>query len=249
MSVGLGITTYNRPTSLALVLDAVECRLLGVIDALHIFEDGSEETARLQYQQIAERMHGLGVAGSFVQAPENRGVAHAKNALLRRMLAEGHDWLILAEDDIIPLDAKAVTGYMAACERSGLHHLNFHLHGPLNRDPVSGRQDPRWPGVTLWPHFVGAWSIYSRECLEAVGLLDEGFRNAWEHVEHTFRLGLAGYTALGMGHAADATGSEGWLWAKEDQPSSIGANPENVERGREHWRSAHPDSYPLVFRW
>jgi hypothetical protein len=37
-------------------------------------------------------------------------------------------------------------------------------------------------------HCVGAFSYYHRSVLETVGLIDEAFINAWEHVEHTYQI-------------------------------------------------------------
>lgn len=253
MTVGLGICTYNRPDSLRRVLRGVVQHLGPVIDALHIYEDGSPEPAHSEYREMAQTGDTLvAINGWFTVSERNRGVAAAKNALMRRMLSEGHDWIFIGEDDILPTDPKAITGYIEACERSGLQHLNFHAHGPLNRQ--GGWTWPQqWPGVTLWPHYVGAWSIYSRESLEVCGLMDEGFVNAWEHVEHSLRLGMAGYSTVGKGNVADATGSEAWLRALEDQPSSIVSavssevHSERIRAGQRHWHEHHPESYPLIF--
>ena len=177
---------------------------------------------------------------------DGQGVAVAKNALLHQMLEAGCDWLFLSEDDVVVKDRRAVTGYIDACEHSGYGHLMFHAHGSQNPAPLRANGP-----VTEWPSYVGAWCIYSRESLLVCGLFDEGFRNAWEHVEHSLRLAAAGFTAPWRG-AADATGSEEWL---EEIPGSIeqsvirrsGRWGANVAAGCDHWRQAHPDTYRLVF--
>lgn len=247
MSVGLGIVTYNRVESLRQVLKGVCDHLLPVVDKVYVHDDGSPEPALSEYADLMAPM-----AFEFSQAPKNEGVGRAKNRLLRKMLEDGHDWIFLCEDDIMPIDERAITGYIAACQASGLQHLNFHAHGPLNPD-YKALVLPEYEGVTMWPHFVGAWSIYSRESLKVGGLMDEEFHNCWEHVEHTMRLGLKGYTTVGLRFVADATGSENWLIALEDQPSVIGTGSTEEERrhrqalGQQHWAQAHPDSYSLIF--
>jgi len=37
------------------------------------------------------------------------------------------------------------------------------------------------------------FSFFTREVLERVGLIDEQFYNAWEHVDHTYRIIKAGF--------------------------------------------------------
>lgn len=177
---------------------------------------------------------------------EHRGVAWNKNQVLRDLLDAGCDWMVVSEDDVIVKSPRAVTGYVDACERSGYGHLMFHGHGPHNRTPLRSHGC-----VTEWPNYVGAWCVYSRDALLACGLLDQGFHNAWEHVEHSLRLSERGYTAPWRG-AADATGSEEWV---EELPGAIETSvirqdPEwasHVAAGRDFWHRAHPDTYRLVF--
>lgn len=174
-------------------------------------------------------------------------VGVAKNKVIRRLLEDGCTWIVISEDDVVAQSPDAILGYVKACEESGYEHLMFHGHGPHNPRPVGGAGP-----VTLWPNYVGAWSIYSRNCLEKVGLFDENFYNAWEHVEHSLRLAEAGFTAPWRG-AADATGSENWL---QEIPGSIERSvirPDptwagRMAEGQEYWKATYPDSYFTVFR-
>ncbi len=235
--IGLGICTYNRPTMFAALAASVRDHLPDV-DVYVVNDGGDPEPLAPAIEALAPRwVH---------HAAANQGVATAKNMLLRRLLAAGCEWLFLAEDDIVVRSSRAIDGYVEACEASGYEHLTFHAHGPANPEPLFVRG-----AVTLWPNYVGAWSIYSRACLEDVGLFDEAFTNAWEHVEHTLRLGERGWTAPWRG-AADATGSEAWL---AEQPGAIQHSvirprddwAENIAAGRAHWKAAHPETYRKVF--
>jgi GT2 family glycosyltransferase len=69
-----------------------------------------------------------------------------------------------------------------------------------NKLQSNSSPDPRMvvkysPEVSLafYTHCVGAFSYYRREVLEKAGLMDERFINAWEHIEHTYRIIKAGY--------------------------------------------------------
>ncbi|MCU0428806.1 MAG: hypothetical protein MUF42_02430 [Cytophagaceae bacterium] len=66
-------------------------------------------------------------------------------------------------------------------------------------DPLSA-PDPRleleYPGGTklrLFRNCAGAFCYYHRSVLNEVGLMDENFRNAWEHVHHTYKIIQAGF--------------------------------------------------------
>ncbi len=192
--------------------------------------------------------HLLPCLSAFTLVADVAPVARAKNMALRALMNADCEWLFLSEDDVYPTSARAVHGYITACEESGLQHLMFHGQDDgLNASPlwVRGR-------VTGWPNYVGAWGIYHRRAIACCGYFDERFHNAWEHVEHTTRLGQHGHTISGR-VAADATGSEHWIAVQPDAiaRSVIGTGgPNRVTEGREGkelWRAVQPDTYRLVF--
>jgi GT2 family glycosyltransferase len=240
--VTLGILTYSRPTYLEKVCRSVTKHLQ--VDRVYIHDDGSDPKYAGSYKRAFKRL-----PDAVLQLdPVNRGCAQAKNALLHQMLEDGADWLFLMEDDILITSPEAVSGYLRACETSGLQHLSYAHHGPMN---VSGAKEVDG-SVSYFPHYVGAWSVYSRESLEDVGLFDEHFVNAWEHVELTLRLARAGYTDPRPWFAADATGSENWL---TEIPGSIEDSvirprydwQSNIDSGLQYWRENDPETYGMIF--
>jgi GT2 family glycosyltransferase len=48
--------------------------------------------------------------------------------------------------------------------------------------------------IALNQHCVGAVTFYTRESLEKVGLYDENFTNAFEHVDHSYQLAKHGFS-------------------------------------------------------
>lgn len=239
--IALGIVTYNRPQFFEKTAKAVAKHLGNY--PLYVYDDGSDA-----------KHHGAYVRGfkalpdaHLVFGGQNRGVAHAKNQLLARMLDDNADWLVMVEDDVAPRSDQAVAHYVAACEASGLHHLSFAHHGPANAKGPVGQDGP----VEFYPHAVGAWCIYSAECLQKAGLLDEGFVNAWEHVEHTLRLAEAGYTS-GAFRFADATGSREHV---AELPRSIETSvirprtdwSANIVNGLAYWKAQHPNTFDAMF--
>jgi GT2 family glycosyltransferase len=250
-TIAIGITTYNREDYYRECARSVAEHLAGLVDAVYVHDDGSDERSFATHQEITQtelvRRFPLVRAWGGTESG-NHGVAHSKNRLLERMLADGADWLFLLEDDILIRSPQAVTGYLRACRKSGLAHLSYAHHGPAN---AAGPREVNG-AISYYRHYVGSWCVYSRKCLEDVGLFDEGFTNAWEHVQHTLRLAEAGYTEPRPWYVADATGSDLWL---EEIPGSFensAIRPRrdcqaNIDGGLSHWRASSPETYELIF--
>jgi GT2 family glycosyltransferase len=250
-TIAIGITTYNREDYFRESARSVAEHLSGLVDAVYVHDDGSDEQSFATHQEIIQTE----LVGRFPRVcarggtkSGNHGVAYSKNRLLEKMLADGADWLFLLEDDILITSPQAVSGYLKACRESGLAHLSYAHHGPAN---AAGSREVNG-AISYYHHYVGAWCVYSRQCLEDVGLFDEGFTNAWEHVQHTIRLAGAGYTEPRPWYVADATGSEFWL---EEIPGSFensAIRPRadcqaNIDGGLSHWRASSPKTYELIF--
>lgn len=238
-NIGIGITTYNRPDYFKDCIESVTKHLLPLVDHVVVYNDGSRVDYKEVYKDVDKRIH-------IEHKNKNRGVAHAKNWLMRKLLREGCDYIFLLEDDLIIKDPKAVFGYIKVADKTGISHLMFAHHGPMNKGKRI-HSDPN--GIELFPHCVGAWCFYTREALEAVGFMDESFKNAWEHVEHTYRLSLAGYTEE-FPYFADVKGSDKWI---AEQPgaiekSSIRKDPAwaiQTYLGLRYWKMKDPLHFPF----
>lgn len=248
MSAALGITTYNRPEYAEKCGRAIAAQLGDVLDGVYLYNDGSDSKHRGAYERAYAPLRRFGA--TIIDGVENRGVAYAKNRLLERMIEETQaDWLFLIEDDMKVLHPRAITQYVRVAETSGLHHLSFAHHGPGNVDgPVyqAGR-------VAFYRHSIGAFTMFSRESLLAVGLFDENLRNAWEHVEHEMRLIVDGWVpGAGPFRYPDVHGSHEWLreFPGSIERSSIRPRPdwsENITNGLRYWRDTKPETYALLF--
>lgn len=189
-------------------------------------DDGSDKKHNAEYRRAFSKIPNATIQVS----PINEGVAKSKNHLLRLGLKSGCDWLFLCEDDIVVQSPEAITAYIEACKTSGLDHLSFALHGPANQGGPVRADDT----LAYYPHSVGAWCIYSKRCLEDVGLFNEHLHNAWEHVELTLRLARAGYTT-GAYEYADVVHSEQFI---AEIPGSI---EKSSIRPRSDWQSSIRD--------
>lgn len=186
MKVGLGITTYNRPDYLDKCLEGVKSHLQDVIDSCYLYNDGSIK-GKTEYKQIYKT---LPKKIKYKHSIKNMGVGHAKNYLLKRMMDDGCDYMFLLEDDIVPQSPKAITEYIRLSDESGIEHFLFAHHGTEN----IGKLCLSEKGVELYTACIGAYCMYTRQVIEKVGYFDENFKNAFEHVEHTFRISRAGFT-------------------------------------------------------
>lgn len=236
--VAVGIVTYKRPDYFSKCLRGAIEHLSDIAD-LYVYNDGSPLG---DYRRIYDRWNRS--LADIEHSDENRGVAAAKNRLLQRMLDGGYTYIFTLEDDIVPQSPEAVSGYIAAAEASGVHHLNFHAHGDVNENQAPVRIDGP---VTYWPGLTGAYSLFTREVLTAAGLLDEGFYNAWEHFEHYCRISRTGLGSP-FQEFADATGSERWLaeipgsfhpLKRSIRYSSLQEWRAHQEKQLDHWRQVY----------
>lgn len=236
-NVAVGIVTYNRPDYFEQVIQAAIKHFAPVAD-LFVHNDGSSPND--EYRRI---FADLPPTVTVTDAAENRGVAHSKNALLRAM--KDYEYLFILEDDIVPLSSRAVTEYVKASRRTGIEHFSFAHHGPANASVPVGVDD--W--VEFYPNAIGAWCMYTRRAIETVGYLDENFHNAWDHVEHTHRLAMAGLTSP-FWQFADVYGSRAWFREIPQalESSTIRSDPaweRHMREGLLYWSKKDPVHFPL----
>ena len=163
---------------------------------------------------------------------ENIGVGRSKNKLLRHLLKYKCDHIFLVEDDIYVKKSSVLRKYIETSRITGIQHLNFSQHGMMNKSWPVGIPNPsvcveyKELELPLYPHCVGAFSYYTRKCLETVGLIDEKYYNACEHVDHTLLIIKAGMHPP-FWYFADIEKSWEYLgdyeWSREN--STISSNP------------------------
>ena len=244
--IALGVVTYQRPEYAEKCLRSIYKHLRDDVDLFYVHDDGSSPKYAGAYRRAFAKLPGANLQLDHA----NKGPAYAKNCIIRHAMVDGADWIFLCEDDLIVKNPWAVTGYLEAVQGTDIHHLSFAHHGLANADgPVESGEL-----VNYYSHSIGAWTLFSRECLEAVGLFDEHFVRAWEHVEHSMRLIRAGY--CGKNAAAykypDATGSPEWIAEIPGslERSSIRPLPDwqaNIRDGLQYWSEAKPDTYADLF--
>jgi glycosyltransferase involved in cell wall biosynthesis len=180
IKTGVGIITCDRPDYLKKLIKSFND--VSVTD-LVIINDG-------------EKQLNAGKLKVHNNTPSKQGVGKAKNQALKYL--KNNDYIFLLEDDIIIKDKTVFTKYIEASKISGIQHFNFAFHGvdnylPNNQPAVRLKLDYS-PSVSicLYPNVYGAFSMYTKKCIEEVGLMDEFYYNAIEHVDHTAAIIKAG---------------------------------------------------------
>jgi GT2 family glycosyltransferase len=182
----LGIITCNRSKFFKQCYESV--KNIKNLDFLAVVNDGEEDI------DVEKNVF-------YVKNKKNIGVGKSKNILFKKAIEVGADHIFIMEDDIIVKNADVLSEYIRAKSITGIQHFCFAYHGPANKNGISGgKPTPKFIidygniKLSINTHSVGAFCYYSKEVLNKVGIIDERFVNAFEHVEHSYRIAKAGYT-------------------------------------------------------
>lgn len=189
--IGVGIITFNRFHLLM--------KLYNTLPFSNVGECGLNELVIINDGDACRGFELIEGCGNTMIHTGGIGVAKSKNKALQHLLDQGCDHIFLIEDDIYIKDPSVFQKYIEASKKTGIQHFNFSQHGMMNKT-FDGKSTPnprlivdyKDVRIPLYPHCVGAFSYYSRKCLETVGLMDERYYNACEHVDHTYEIIKAG---------------------------------------------------------
>lgn len=193
--IGIAIITYNRPDSFKECLEFIyknktdEMILCAVKNKNVDYGDDS-------WKDMLDK---------FIHVPDHLGVGYCKNRALEYFLKEDCTDIFLIEDDTVVTDINVFDVYINTAKHYGLKHLNcmYHSYHYVNYKKVFEQQKPRLTitntetglNLSLYFDIYGCFSYYEANSLKRVGLFDERFINAMEHVEHTMRyINLDWYT-------------------------------------------------------
>lgn len=251
--IGVGVITCNRYNYLKACIDSIP---LDDVDDLVVINDGD---------RLPDEAYNRNIDINIIDNPTNVGVGKSKNNALRHLLDKKCDYIFLIEDDMVILDSSIFKLYIQAHEASGIHHFNYGPGSPFNRKQTIKNFDlhnrhlldqhsdpnPRMIidygnniKVSLFPHTVAMFSFFTRESLDRAGLIDEEYYNAWEHVDHTYRIIKHGLHPP-FWYFADLYNSHQFITEAPDaiNNSSIANNGEqwmkNISTGREIYKRKH----------
>lgn len=132
----------------------------------------------------------------IIQNHTNKKIAKSKNTLLKYLMTFDTEWIFIIEDDMKIKDSHVFKRYIEVANDSGVLHLNYALHGKDNWNEERTLPLPRLVyqnGIALYEYAGGCFQLYHRSVIEKIGYYDEFFKNAWEHLDMTYRATLGGY--------------------------------------------------------
>ncbi len=238
--LGIGIITYNRPEGLLKLYNSLP---RDIIDELIIVNDG-------EYQPDFKNISHL-----VINNEVNLGVGKSKNIALRYLMSKKCEYVFLLEDDIYIKNHGVFEKYISVSKVTGLQHLNFSQHGNGNKDE-NGNPRPNLTAsyndfkLPLYGFCVGAFSYYTNRCLSKIGLMDERYYNAMEHIDHTISAFKAGmHTPFGyfadIPNSWEYIGDEAWS-ETQSVISSKGDYQLIKDKAIEYFKIKH-GCYPMDF--
>jgi GT2 family glycosyltransferase len=231
--IGLGILTYNRPDFFKECFNSVDKSRL---DELIIVNDGTP------YNNID-----MGNV-NIIQHKKNQGIGISKNDAMKFLVEKNCDYIFLIEDDIFIKNNNVFDEYINASKISGLKHMMYGYHGPANKktkipNPRIVIEYDKNTKIALNQHCVGAFCFYTKDVLQTVGYNDDHFINAWEHVEHSYRIVKEGYLPA-YWWWPDIANSNDFLDEQACSEVSSTIRPQNnwksnIEMGAKHFIKKH----------
>lgn len=257
--VGVGMVTYNAEQRIRQSAFTVP----EWVEHFVIVNDGTP------YPEDSYPKH-----ATIIQHEKNEYVGKSKSDAIKWLMGKGCEHIFIIEDDILIKDENVFEQYIKHSLISGIKHLNFALHGPANKKGSGGfstleeraklndggEPNPRMVinydndvKIALYPNCVGAFSYYHRKVIESIGLFDPHFKNAWEHVDHTYETFKKGFHPS-FWYFADIANSWDYLTdiPGSIQNSTIARSEEwnrNFRNGSEYYKRKHgiyPTETPLV---
>ena len=191
--IGIGIITCNREEMLKKCFYSI---LADSYDHIVVVNDGKE-----LYEDSSKAI--ISSVDSFIQHDSNKSVCISKNDAFKALIKLNSDYIFLIEDDLYlkgHFDKNTVfEKYIKASEVSKLQHFMFGYHGFGNKKdnkPIARLITDYGEDVKIAFNYncVGAFTFYTKELLEKVGLMDERFNsNCWEHVDHSYQIVKRGF--------------------------------------------------------
>lgn len=239
--IGIGIVTCNRNEFFDNLLKSLFVR--GGRDKIDYIV-GVNDGEPFDYQNT---LHGC-FFDDFIDNKTNLGVGKSKNILFRKLLEQQCDHIFIIEDDMVIKDVIVFEKYIEASKTSGLKHLLYGYHGPANKVnekpmPLFAVPYPNDIKIAYNIHCVGSFCYYHKSVLEDVGIFDEKYTNAWEHVDHSYNIVKAGYLP-GYWYWPDLANSMDYIGEQACSENNSTIRPRedwrtNIINGAHHFKEKH----------
>lgn len=203
MSVGIGITTRNRPVVLRACLN--HFLAFPTPDSIYVIvDDSSNEGYRDDNKEIVQQFTEQCPNTVIFRYSENRlGISNAKNASLFPI--QGCDHIFLFDDDSWPQSLGWAESWININAANGVQHSQFNVvddslldlnHGYRN---VISKREIIGQGTTSMVDLFNSFGVvlyYTKECIAGIGGFDTSGGNVYgyEHCQHSLRATRGGFT-------------------------------------------------------
>lgn len=234
--IGVGILTHNRPDYYWQCFEAVK-KNANDIDVKMVVNDGDGVYVDCNGFTYSNHEHNLGISKS-------------KNEILSYLIYNGCDYMFIVEDDILIKSPECFKQYIKHHEVSGIHHFCCGSFLPSRGGSLKTfNYSNHNCSVDVYSNCAGSFCFYTRESLLSVGMFDEKYWNALEHVDLTYRLAKAGYTTP-FGFFADISNSKDLIASIGGEFNDSVVNKENNKKVTEafnYFKQKFGKGFPEVY--
>ena len=217
--IGVVLVTYNRPDYYKQVLESLPNDKFGTLVVVNV---GLNTYAK---EEDAE----------FVIINKTQlGVAKSKNIGIKALLK--HDdqikYIFIIEDDILIKDPKVFEAYIKAAESTGIHHLCYEKIADNGKTLKYTLEQPDGVKIGFYANPQGAFMFINANILKKIGMFDEGYINAFEHIDFEYILAKR-IVAPPFWYFPDLLNSEDYL--TDIKGSSENSSITNKDQYKENW--------------
>jgi len=222
MSIGVGITTRNRPHVLATALAHFE--KFGYGDKLVIVDDFSDQPLEVDPKF------------TVLRSPHRLGIARAKNACLAHL--QDCDHVFLFDDDAWPRTSGWADMWVDINTHNEIGHSMWNVELQKKDHPQNlGHVDvvsketvgEDFYQMKVFSNCLGVMLYFNRACLDAIGGYDHRAKNVYgfEHAQVSQRANRAGF-CKGHDYISPAISDQlvysfdiSWCWRQEESPIEV----------------------------
>jgi len=199
MSIGIGITTRNRPDVLSTAL--AHFSMFGYGDKMVIVDDNSDT-----YEQNKKVIEESGINVTYRYSDKRLGIARAKNACLAKLKDVDH--VFIFDDDTWPSSENWAQKWVDINKHNNVGHSLWNVFiRPSTKAGEPGADieilseyiTAEWSSgknaMRAWTQCLGVMLYFSRECLDAIGGYDNEAKTVYgyEHAQMSKRANKAGF--------------------------------------------------------
>ena len=217
--IGVVLLTYNRPDYYTQVLASMPNH---EFDTLVVVNDGENAYAKDEDAEFVIRNNA------------KLGVAKSKNIGIKTLLKHDSNiqHIFIIEDDILIKNPKVFQEYIKAAESTGIHHLCYEKVAGNEKTLKYTLEQPNGVKIGFYNNPQGAFMYVNKNILKKLGMFDEGYINAFEHIDFEYNLAKNG-VAPPFWYFPDLLNSEDYL--TDIEGSSENSSITNKDQYKENW--------------